>query len=78
MTLVAEAVNGREAINQFRTHPPDVTLMDSQMPVINGPDAIRAIRGEFPDANIIVLTTSKGDVQILRALKAGAQAYPLV
>jgi DNA-binding NarL/FixJ family response regulator len=77
MTLVAEASNGREAIQQFRTHRPDVTLMDLQMPEMDGFDAIVAIRGEFPDAKIIVLTTYKGDVQILRALKAGAQGYLL-
>jgi DNA-binding NarL/FixJ family response regulator len=77
MTLVAEASNGREAIQQFRTHRPDVTLMDLQMPEMSGFDAIGAIRGEFPDAKIIVLTTYKGDVQILRALKAGAQGYLL-
>jgi DNA-binding NarL/FixJ family response regulator len=77
MTLVAEASNGREAIQQFRTHRPDVTLMDLQMPEMNGLDAIIAIRGEFPDAKIVVLTTYKGDVQILRALKAGAQGYLL-
>ena len=77
MTLVAQASNGREAIQQFRTHRPDVTLMDLQMPEMNGFDAIVAIRGEFPDAKIIVLTTYKGDVQILRALKAGAQGYLL-
>ena len=77
MTLVAEASNGREAIQQFRTHRPDVTLMDLQMPEMNGFDAIVAIRGEFPDAKIIVLTTYKGDVQILRALKAGARGYLL-
>jgi DNA-binding NarL/FixJ family response regulator len=77
MTLVAEASNGREAIQQFRTHRPDVTLMDLQMPEMNGFDAIVAIRGEFPDAKVIVLTTYKGDVQILRSLKAGAQGYLL-
>ena len=77
MTVVAEASNGREAIQQFRTHRPDVTLMDLQMPEMIGFDAIVAIRGEFPDAKIIVLTTYKGDVQILRALKAGAQGYLL-
>ena len=77
MTLVAEASNGREAIQQFRAHRPDVTLMDLRMPEMNGFDAIVAIRGEFPDAKIIVLTTYKGDVQILRALKAGAQGYLL-
>jgi DNA-binding NarL/FixJ family response regulator len=77
MTLVAEASNGREAIQQFRAHRPDITLMDLQMPEMNGLDAILAIRAEFPDAKIIVLTTYKGDVQILRALKAGAQGYLL-
>ena len=77
LTLVAEGVNGRDAIEQFRTHRPDITLMDLQMPQMNGLDAIIAIRGEFPDAKIIVLTTYKGDVQILRALKAGAQGYLL-
>ena len=77
MTLVAQASNGREAIQQFRTHRPDVTLMDLQMPEMNGFDAIVAIRGEFPDAKIVVLTTYQGDVQILRALKAGAQGYLL-
>jgi DNA-binding NarL/FixJ family response regulator len=77
MTLVAQASNGREAIQQFRTHRPDVTIMDLQMPEMNGMDAITAIRGEFRDAKIIVLTTYKGDVQILRALKAGAQGYLL-
>jgi DNA-binding NarL/FixJ family response regulator len=77
MTLVAEASNGREAIQQFRTHRPDITLMDLQMPEMNGIDTIMAIRGEFPTAKIIVLTTYKGDVQIVRALKAGAQGYLL-
>ena len=77
MTLVAEASNGREAIKQFRAHLPDITIMDLQMPEMNGLDAIIAIRAEFPDAKIIVLTTYKGDVQILRALKAGARGYLL-
>jgi len=77
MAVVAEATNGREAIQQFRTHRPDITLMDLQMPEMNCFDAIVAIRGEFPDAKIVVLTTYKGDVQILRALKAGAQGYLL-
>jgi DNA-binding NarL/FixJ family response regulator len=77
MTLVGEASNGREAIQQFRTHRPDVTLMDLQMPEMNGLDAMIAIRGEFPDARIIVLTTYTGDVQALRAIKAGARAYLL-
>ena len=73
--LVAEAANGHGAIQQFRAHHPDITLMDLQMPEMNGLDAIIAIRGEFPDAKIIVLTTYTGDVQVLRALKAGARAY---
>ena len=77
MTLVAEASNGREAIQQFRAHRPDVTLMDLQMPEMSGIDALIAIRGECPDAKIIVLTTFAGDVQILRALKAGAHGYLL-
>ncbi|MGA3128214.1 MAG: response regulator transcription factor [Candidatus Korobacteraceae bacterium] len=77
MALVGEASNGREAIQEFRKHQPDVTLMDLQMPEMNGLDALIAIRNEFPDAKIIVLTTYAGDVQIVRALKAGAQAYLL-
>ncbi len=77
MRLVAEASNGREAIQQFREHHPDVTLMDLQMPEMNGLDAIIAIRNESQEARIIVLTTYKGDVQVLRALKAGARAYLL-
>jgi len=77
MTLVAEAANGREAIQQFRTHLPDVTLMDLQMPEMNGLDTLIAIRTEFPEAKIIMLTTYEGDVHILRALKAGAQGYLL-
>jgi DNA-binding NarL/FixJ family response regulator len=77
MTLVAEAANGRDAIQQFRAHRPDVTLMDLQMPEMNGLDAMLAIRGEFPEARIIVLTTYSGDVQARRALQAGARAYLL-
>ncbi len=77
MTLVGEASNGREAIQQFRTHHPDITLMDLQMPEMSGLDALIAIRNEFPEAKVIVLTTYVGDVQIRRALKAGAQAYLL-
>jgi DNA-binding NarL/FixJ family response regulator len=77
MQLVAEADNGREAIRQFRAQRPDVTLMDLQMPEMSGLDAIIALRSEFADARIIVLTTYPGDVQVLRALKAGAQAYLL-
>src|SRR5437588_7461730 len=77
MTLVGEASDGREAIEQFRKHRPDVTLMDLQMPEMNGVDAMIAICAEFPGARIIVLTTYTGDVQVLRALKAGARAYLL-
>ena len=75
MVLVGEASNGRDAIQQFRAHQPDVTLMDLQMPEMSGIDAIIAIRDEFPQARIIVLTTYTGDVQVVRALKAGAQGY---
>jgi DNA-binding NarL/FixJ family response regulator len=74
MTLVGQAADGREAIQQFRTHRPDVTLMDIQLPEMNSLDALIAIRTEFPDARVIVLTTYDGDVLVLRALKAGAQA----
>ena len=77
MAVVGEAGNGREAIQQFRTHRPDVTLMDLQMPEMNGLDALIAIRAEFPEARVIMLTTYEGDVHILRALKAGAQGYLL-
>src|SRR5690242_19917727 len=77
MILISEASNGREAIQQFRALHPDVTLMDLQMPEMNGIDALIAIRNEFRDARVIVLTTYAGDVQILRAMKAGAQAYLL-
>jgi DNA-binding NarL/FixJ family response regulator len=77
MEFVAEASNGREAIEQFRKHRPDITLMDLQMPDMNGIDAMIAIRNEFPDARFIILTTYAGDVQVSRALKAGARAYLL-
>lgn len=77
LEVVAEAKTGREAIEQFRAHRPDVTLMDLQMPELGGLDAIVAIRGEFPEARIVVLTTYAGDVQALRAIKAGARAYLL-
>src|SRR5882672_9598416 len=77
MKLVAEASNGQEAVEQFRLHRPDVTLMDLQMPGFNGIEAIIDIHNEFPNARIIVLTTYTGDVQVLRALRAGAQGYIL-
>ncbi len=77
MSVVAEAADGREAIQQFRALHPDVTLMDLQMPEMNGLDAMISIRGEFPEARIIVLTTYTGDVQARRALQAGARAYLL-
>src|ERR1700741_3660477 len=77
MTLVGEASNGREPRQQFRAHQPDVTLMDLQMPEMNGLEALIAIRGEFPEARIIILTTYTGDVQVLRAMKTGARAYLL-
>jgi len=77
MELVAQASTGREAIEQFRLHKPDVTLMDLQMPDMGGIEAIIGIRSEFPNARIIVLTTYSGDVQVTRALKAGARAYIL-
>jgi DNA-binding NarL/FixJ family response regulator len=77
MKLVAEASNGKEAIDAFRTQRPDVTLMDLQMPGVDGLDAIQAIRDEFPEARIIVLTTYSGDMRVLRALRAGARGYIL-
>src|SRR6266700_3796709 len=77
MVLVAEASKVREAIEKYRAHRPDVTLMDLQMPVMNGTEAILAIRKEFPDARIIVLTTYAGDVQAVRAINAGASGYIL-
>ena len=77
MKVVAEASNGQEAMERFRLHRPDVTLMDLQMPGLNGIEAIINIQNEFPNARIIVLTTYTGDVQVLRALRAGAQAYIL-
>ena len=77
MKVVAEGANGREAIQLFRAHRPDITIMDLQMPEMNGLEAIVAIRGEFPGARIVVLTTYAGDVQALRALQAGAHAYML-
>ena len=75
MELVAEASDGEEAIEQFRRYRPDVTLMDLRMPNLNGTEAISRIRNEFPDAKIIVLSTYAGDVQVLKAIKAGARGY---
>jgi DNA-binding NarL/FixJ family response regulator len=75
MRLVGVCSNGRDAIEQFRALRPDVTLMDLQMPGMSGLDVITLIRGEFPDARIIVLTMDGGDVAVVRAFKAGASAY---
>ena len=75
--IVAQASNGREAVQLFREHQPDITLMDLQMPEMCGVDAMIAIRSQFPEARFIVLTTYSGDVQVMRALKAGARAYLL-
>jgi len=77
MQLVAEASDGEEGIKQFRLHRPDVTLMDVQMPNLNGIESISRIRNEFPNAKIIVLSTYSGDVQVLRAIEAGARGYIL-
>ena len=77
MSIVGQASNGREAIQQFRKHHPDVVLMDLQMPEMNGLDALIAIRDEAPEARIIVLTTYAGDAQVLRAINAGARGYLL-
>jgi len=77
MKLVAEASSGEEAIEKFRAHRPDVTLMDIQLPGLNGIETISQIQKEFPNARIIVLTTYSGDVQVVRAIKAGARGYLL-
>ena len=77
MLLVAEATNGQQAIQQYRQHTPDVTLMDLRLPDMSGIDAMIAIREEFPEARMIILTTFAGDVEIQRALAAGARAYVL-
>jgi DNA-binding NarL/FixJ family response regulator len=77
MELVAEASNGRDGLERFRQHRPDITLMDLRLPDMNGIDAMAAIRSEFPDARIVILTTFEGDVEIQRALEAGARGYLL-
>ncbi len=77
MELVAEASTGKEGLERFREHRPDITLMDLRLPDMNGVDVMAAIRAEFPDARIIVLTTFEGDVEIQRALEAGARGYLL-
>jgi two-component system NarL family response regulator len=77
MCIVADAVDGRSAIEEFRRHRPDVTLMDLQMPGMNGIEALRAIRAEFPGARILVLTTYRGDVQVANALRHGASGFLL-
>lgn len=77
MEFVGHAPNGVEAIAQFRLHRPDITLMDLRLPGVNGTDVLISIRGEFPQARIIMLTTSDGDADILRAMRAGASAYIL-
>jgi DNA-binding NarL/FixJ family response regulator len=77
MVLVAEASTGHEAIQQFRKYQPDVTLMDLRLPDMNGIEVMIAIRTEFPDARIVMLTTFEGDVEIQRALEAGARGYML-
>lgn len=77
MSLVSQAANGAEAIQQYREHQPDVTLMDLRLPDLSGIDAMIAIRSEFPNARVVILTTFEGDVEIHRALQAGARGYLL-
>jgi DNA-binding NarL/FixJ family response regulator len=77
MMLIAEAFNGRDAVQKFREHLPDITLLDLRLPDMSGIDSMSAIRTEFPDARVIILTTFEGDVEIQRALAAGARAYVL-
>lgn len=77
MVLVAQAASGAEAVRMFREHHPDVTLMDLRLPDMSGIDALIAIRSEFPSARVVILTTFEGDVEIRRALEAGAQGYML-
>jgi DNA-binding NarL/FixJ family response regulator len=77
MTMVAQSASGQDAIQQFKLHQPDVTLMDLRLPDMNGIDVMTGIRAEFPEARIIMLTTFEGDVEIKRALEAGARGYML-
>jgi len=77
MSLVSQAANGAEALQQYREHQPDVTLMDLRLPDLSGIDAMIAIRSEFPNARVVILTTFEGDVEIHRALQAGARGYLL-
>lgn len=77
MVLVAQAANGVEAIEEFRRHRPDITLMDLRLPGTNGTDVLISIRGEFPDARIIMLSSSDSDGEIQRALRSGAAGYVL-
>ena len=77
MLLVSQATGGKEAIQQYRQHRPDVTLMDLRMPDLSGLDALLAIRAEFPEARIIMLTTFEGDIELRRAIEAGACGYLL-
>src|SRR5262245_31543759 len=77
MTMVAQASNGRDAVQAFRAHQPDVTLMDLRLPDISGIDALIAIRAQSPDARVVMLTTFEGDVEVMRALSAGARGYLL-
>src|SRR5678809_1751927 len=77
MEVIAQGVNGQQAVERYRQHQPDITLMDLRMPVLSGVDAIAQIRREFPNARIIVLTTYDGDEDIYRALQAGARGYLL-
>ncbi|HEV7396204.1 MAG TPA: response regulator transcription factor, partial [Pyrinomonadaceae bacterium] len=77
MEVVAEGINGQQAVDLYREHKPDVTLIDLRMPVLGGVEAIAAIRSEFPDARLIVLTTHDGDEDIYRSLQAGARGYLL-
>ena len=77
MVLVSQATGGKEAVQQYREHRPDVTLMDLRMPDLSGLDALLAIRAEFPEARIIILTTFEGDIEVRRAIEAGARGYLL-